>query len=627
MKTTTLIVIFFMSIGVFAQDVQLYETQNYRNAIENGTRSRDGKPGANYWQNHSDYDIEVRLDTAEKKIYGKETVIYYNESPDTLYRIVLRLYQNKYKKGAVRNAPIHEENISDGVILDTLNVNGRGIDLQGDSIRELGTNYSVLLETPLAPKSKIELNCSWSYSVPLAQDFRRAGYYKDKAWFIGYFYPQIAVYDDIESFWNIKGWDIMRFHKGWQEFYNDFNNFKVKVEVPKGFFVWATGSLVNQKDIFSQDILDRLDKARQSDENIQIISREDIGKGQLNGNVWEFEAKGVPDFGFGTAPNYIWEASSVVVGKRRVFVDVAYHPESITFPMVLDISKETVKYASAVYPAIEFPYSHATIFNGMLGGGMEFPMIANNAEYEDTTLLYMMTFHEIFHNYTPFMTGLNEKRYPFMDESFTQYFTEHYLLNVHQRNKFFGFGNIMEFFVQFAKNEDIPLINSYSQISDYNVLYYYYIKPNVAYKFFAEMVGENNFKMAFHEFVSRWKGKHPIPYDFFYTMNNVLNENYNWFWKAWFFDFGYPDLALELNANELIIKRVGVGSLPLPVKLKVENVDGSISTITKPMSVWKTGAKEISIKLKNRDEIKSISVDTKSIPDIDERNNKVQVNN
>jgi hypothetical protein len=619
--------IFCFSIQVYPQDAELYETVSYRNAVKNGTRSRDGKPGPNYWQNHADYDISVRLDTTEKKIYGNETIIYYNESPDTLDRIVLRLYPDRYKAEAIRNTEINPENVHEGINLDSISINGRGIDLNNESTRKNGTNMALILEEPLPPGNNLELVCTWNYQLPFANEFRREGFYKDKAWFVGYFYPQIAVYDDMEIFFGRKGWDFRLFHQGLQEFYNDFNNFKVQIEVPEGFYVWATGELTNSEEVYEKTLQERIAKAKSSDSIVHILSKDDIGKDLLINNIWQFEAKNVPDFGFGTSPNYLWDGTSVQLSERRVFVDVAYHPDSKIYPIVADIAKKTIEYASHNFPEIEYPYSHATTFNGMVEGGMEFPMIANNSDSMDTTFILLVTFHEIFHNYTPFMMGFNEKRYPFMDEGLTEFITnkfldEQYGKSIYSENQDSESAkNIMDDYNFFAGEDDIPMINAYASLNDFNFFYQYYIKPIVAYKLFMETIGEENFKTAFREFVNRWKGKHPTPWDFFYTFNDVLGENYNWFWKAWFFDLGYPDLGLEVNGNTAIVKRVGTGSLPLPVTLTIEYKDGSVKTIKKSMDVWKEGANQIEIELENASEIKEISLDVINVPDIDHSNN------
>ena len=620
-----------------AQETQLYETVNYQNAVKQGTRSRDGKPGSKYWQNHADYKISIRLDTAAQKIFGKEEVLYYNESPDTLDRIVLRLYQNVRKKGTVRNKVMAPGDLHNGVVLDTIIINGKGIDLTvSDNIITFtvedsmnfynGTNLNLFLNERLVPGESLALECVWNYPVATEPEFRRTGYYKDNSWFIGYFYPQIAVYDDLEDLFGVKGWDLQLFHKGWQEFYNDFNNFDVTIDVPQGFYVWATGMLMNSGQVYEASLLEKIREAKNSDEIIHLIKEEDLDHNYITGNKWHFTANEVPDFAFGTAKGYLWDATSVQVGNRRIFVDVAYHPRSYLYPSVIHIAKNTIEYASKIYPAIPYPWEHATTFNGHLRGGMEFPMIANNSIFPDSIITQYVTFHEIFHNYTPFMMGFNEKRYPFMDEGFTDYFSCQFLSDVYRTAfpaRVPGTKNRMEEYGYFAANDDAPLFNAYSHVNPQNIYYQSYVKPNTAYRLFIDMTGKENFLPAFHEFVKRWRGKHPTPYDFFYTMNDVLGENYNWFWKAWFFDLGYPDLGLELKKNSIIVKRVGAGSLPLPVKLIVEMQDGSIKTIEKSMDIWKDGKKKITIEIEDFGNVKSIRLDTESVPDIDYSNNYI----
>jgi aminopeptidase N len=177
-----------------------------------------------------------------------------------------------------------------------------------------------------------------------------------------------------------------------------------------------------------------------------------------------------------------------------------------------------------------------------------------------------------------------------------------------------------------ARDDDAPMYIAYALLSDNNFYYQYAVKPVVAYLLFIDMIGRDEFKRAFQEFANRWVGKHPTPYDMFFTFNDVLGENFNWFWKSWFFDFGYPDLALEVENNSLIVKRVGAGSLPVPVKLKIKYKNGQTITIEKSMNVWKDGKQEIVIPLKDWINIKVIETDNLSVPDIDKSNNIVLLN-
>ena len=123
--------------------------------------------------------------------------------------------------------------------------------------------------------------------------------------------------------------------------------------------------------------------------------------------------------------------------------------------------------------------------------------------------------------------------------------------------------------------------------------------------------------------MDRWHGKHPLPYDFFFTFDQVVGEDLSWFWKPWFFEQGYADLGLEIEENNAIIKRTG--SLPVPVKLKVINKDGSSQIIDQCMSVWQDGATEFFIKLNDLKNIASVELDVSDIPDLDHSNNIVHL--
>ncbi len=66
----------------------------------------------------------------------------------------------------------------------------------------------------------------------------RTGKAHDSAYFVGYWFPQVAVFDDIHK------WD-MNNYTGQTETYNDLSNYKVQIKVPGNYFVWATGDLQN----------------------------------------------------------------------------------------------------------------------------------------------------------------------------------------------------------------------------------------------------------------------------------------------------------------------------------------------------------------------------------------------
>ena len=89
----------------FLHAQNLYEPRNIKDAIKNGTRSMDGNPGKNYWQNEGKYDISVTVTPGTKMISGVEKINYVNNSPDTLkflaIRFVNKMYISLNRPGAV----------------------------------------------------------------------------------------------------------------------------------------------------------------------------------------------------------------------------------------------------------------------------------------------------------------------------------------------------------------------------------------------------------------------------------------------------------------------------------------------------------------------------------------------
>lgn len=80
-------------------------SRDIQQAFKNGTRSADGKPGKNYWQNHARYNITVTALPPDRTVRGTETITYFNNSPEALQTLSFKLFLNIHKPGAPRNSP------------------------------------------------------------------------------------------------------------------------------------------------------------------------------------------------------------------------------------------------------------------------------------------------------------------------------------------------------------------------------------------------------------------------------------------------------------------------------------------------------------------------------------------
>src|SRR3569833_2222292 len=127
------------------------------------TRTLTGEPGKNYWQNSADYDLHINFDPATRLLEGTETIVYTNNSPDTLRQIVFKLYPNLYKRNSLRMTTISEEDFGDGVSIDTMQLDGRQV--SSAQRRIAGTNMTVRLPQSMVPGSHIQFTYGWHYTL------------------------------------------------------------------------------------------------------------------------------------------------------------------------------------------------------------------------------------------------------------------------------------------------------------------------------------------------------------------------------------------------------------------------------------------------------------------------------
>jgi hypothetical protein len=609
---------------------QAQTTPNYQNlfvareiqaAYEKGTRSTDGKPGAGYWQNHSDYKIRVGLDPATRVISGTETVTYHNESPTTLQNLVIRLYPNVYDKNNTHDdRGLYSGDLKDSAVvqLTTVKINGQDIkpNLQG-------TNAILRIPGGLASKGTLTLEVAWNYPIPERSHIREGTYFKT-SFMVAYWYPQIAVYDDID------GWDVIQY-TGKEEFYNDFSNFDVEITMPASHLVWATGVWQNPEEILSAEYLDRYKGARTSDAIVNVVTAADRAKGGITratsgSHTYRFRAEKVPDFVFAASDTYLWDMSSVEVEPgRRTAVAAVYHPTAKGFPDVCRYARQSVEYFSKTFPAVPFPYPNETVFHG--SGGMEFPMFVNDGDFGGNAFDAEVTAHEIAHTYFPFYMGINERKYAWMDEGMAQFLPNWLEFDI--RN----FGgkkyrpqqtNAAQYSQMAGTEEDIPLIIPTYQIKGQGAHgLAAYIRPAQASTFLKEMVGDQKYLAALHEYMRRWNGKHPQPYDYFFTFNQALGEDLSWYWKPWYFEKGYPDLAIggvttdKKNRTRIVVNKLG--AIPTSIVAKVTFEDGSTDTLRQTARVWQS-ANTYAFEQTFPKKVTKVSLTDNLIPDSNRKN-------
>ncbi|HET7118062.1 MAG TPA: M1 family metallopeptidase, partial [Hanamia sp.] len=582
--------LFFISVGLLNAQ-QLYMPRNITKAFENGTRSLDGSPGKNYWQNEGKYDINETLNPETKIVSGVEKIIYSNNSPDTLKMLAIRFVNNVHKPEAPRVNYVSDNFFTTGLDITSFSVNNEQYDIDS---KNWGTVATVSLKQPLLPHSSAELNIAWNY--PLSKQDGREGQVDSTTFYVAYSYPRISVYDDYN------GWDLLPHNLG-QEFYNDFNDYRLSVKVPKDYVVWATGNFLNPDEVLQPAIAKRLKESYNSNNVIHIAEFNEMMQHKVtiqnDWNTWKFSANHITDVCYAVSKNCVWDASSALVDSKnnqRAGIQAAYNDTAKDFHHYVKWGQHSLEYFSKEWPGVIFPFPKITSFQGH--ANMEYPMMVNDATTNDFRDAEMTQDHEISHSYFPFYMGTNEKRYAYMDEGWATTFE--YLISVDEFGKTYADSNyrssrISSYIQDPSTEEDQPIITMSSQLSGVGYSRNSYGKASLSYLALKDMLGDTTFKKALHYYMDEWHGKHPIPWDYFNCMSTGAGQNLNWFFKNWFFTNNYIDLKIDTIKKEndfYTISVKNVGGFAIPFDLKITYSDGQISLLHETSAIWKNNEKE-----------------------------------
>ena len=611
--------ILLLSFHSNAQD--LYMPRDVKRAYNNGTRSMDGKPGKNYWQNHGRYTIVITAMPPDRNIKGTEIISYINNSPNTLHDANVKLFLNIHKPGAPRDGGASEDYLTSGVHIDELKVNGQGIQVRSDPF--VFTNLNIKLPQPLLPHDSMQLAINWHYQISLQS--RREGMIDSTTYFLAYFYPRIAVFDDYN------GWDRMPFVES-HEFYSDFNDYDVTINVPRNYIVWGTGTLQHPENVLQPAFLKRFNQSFTSDQTINIVSKQDwLAKNitaQKAVNSWQFISTNIPDVAFGLSDHFDWDGCSVVVDDathRRASAQAAYNDTASDYHYVSRFARHSLDWLSHHWPGIPYPYEKTTVFQGY--AGMEYPMMANDQTFTDTTFSRFVAEHEIAHTYMPFYMGINETRYGFMDEGWAT--TLELLigrddLGVQTAEALFKQFRVQGWIADPSPGQDVPIVGPGENYTGNALGNNEYGKPALGYLAMKDLLGDDVFRKCLHEYMSRWHGKHPLPWDFFFTFNDVSGKDLNWFWKSWFFSNNYIDFAIRSATstdNNYSVTIENIGGMPAPVNVVLNYADGTKESIHQTPAIWQDNLHEATVRVPASKKVTSISLDGGIFMDADISNN------
>lgn len=588
--------------------------RNVQHAYNKATRSLDGRPGPSYWQNTADYNIAVSFSPDTRLVSGSVDINYRNNSPDTLRQIWFKLYPNLYKTGTPRESLIAERDLGEGMVIDSMWMNGQPVNKALLGIN--GTNMTLNRQT-VAAGSNVRFRIVYHYTLNKTSHVR-TGEVEPGAAFVAYFFPRIAVYDDID------GWNRIPYN-GRLEFYNDFCNFDVAVTVPKNVVVWATGDLQNCSEVFRPNICERIARAEKGDAVVNVIDTTDDRNAVTVDkplNTWRFKASNVTDFAFATSDHYMWQSTSLVVDPktaRRTRVDAVFNSKHKDFFWVLDDARKTVEGMSYFFPKWPFPYSHETVFDGL--DQMEYPMMVNDNPVETREESITLTDHEVFHTMFTFYMGTNETKHAWMDEGWAT--IGEWLISKYIDSTINDDYGVEPTSRHLGTESDSPIMTLSTETSA-GYFTNSYPEPAMGYLYVRDLLGDSVFTKALHFYISQWNGKHPAPLDFFNCMNTGSGRNLNWFWKRWFYESGFADLGIASVKPAGTTTSVTIalkGSKPVPIDLLVTYADGTTSKLHRTVAVWEKGSTSVVLAVPSKTKIKKLSLGSTWIPDADKTDN------
>ncbi|HUZ59019.1 MAG TPA: M1 family metallopeptidase [Hanamia sp.] len=608
----------------------------------NEYRAADGEPGPNYWTNRASYKINATLDTLKDAITGSVIIYYTNNSPESLPFLWLYLDQNLFRldsRGQAK-APATRRSRYTNVGSDfeggfniksvKLLSNEKGKASSSD-VKNLisDTRMQIRLPKELKHGQTVEIKIDYSYSIP-KDGSDRTGVLETqngKIFAIAQWYPRMCVFDDIE------GWNTLPY-LGAGEFYLDYGNYDYSITAPANMIVVGSGDLQNPKEVLTATEIKRLDEARKSDKTVMIRTADEVtqasSRPQKGDITWRFKIINARDVSWAASKAFIWDAAKINFPSGRKGLAQSVYPVEAAGNAAWGRSTEYIKGALEGYSKrwFEYPYNNATNVACNING-MEYPSIVFCNAKSKGERLWAVTDHEFGHTWFPMVVGSNERKYGWMDEGFNTFMngisTKHFKNGeyYHQQNDKSRLYRYM-----FHKNSE-TVMSEPDALQEANIGIALYYKPGYALDLLRDdILGPERFDYAFRQYIKRWAYKHPTPWDFFRTMENVGGEDLEWFWKGMFIYNYKLDQAItnvqyvdDDSTKGALVTIVNLDKMVMPIYLQDVTESGKTEMVKIPVEVWQNGNTWIQ-KLDTNEKLKSVTIDPNHIfPDVDTDNN------
>lgn len=642
-KTALLILTTVLSLatGVFAQNGKSkYDQHKVFNPIfytTNGNeyRTAGGEPGVKYWQNKADYKIDAVLDTFLHRITGTVIITYTNNSPDRLPFLWLQLDQNIYKEDSrseltmpVTGGRFANKTFTDGNEIKSITITTNGKSETANYLVNDTRLQLKLKDTLKANGAKVTIKIDYAFTLPEYGTDRCGRLKTENGWIyeVAQWYPRMAVYDDV------LGWNTLPY-QGAGEFYLEYGDIDYNITAPASLVVVGSGELLNPTQVYTPSTINKLNKAKNSDSTVIIRSESDMNNTSFYPKTptltWHFLCKNTRDVAWAASKAFIWDAARINLPSGKKALAQSLYPTESKGTDRWSRATEYVKNSIELYSNewFEYTYPVATNVAGNVGG-MEYPGIVFCGNKDKNGSLWGVINHEFGHNWFPMIIGSNERKYAWMDEGFNTFIND-VDTKVFNKGEYYEKEDVQGKAKRLFGDKMDPIMNIPEVIQAGNLGSAAYDKPSIGLNILRNYVlGKERFDYAFKTYIKRWAFKHPTPWDFFRTMENVGGEDLSWFFREWFYTNDKLDQSVKSvdyvdgdEKNGALITIENLEEMALPVSLAIKQENGTKDTILLPAEIWQRGD-TWTFKYKSSSKITGITIDPNhDFPDINPANN------
>ncbi len=554
---------------------------------------------------NASYTIDARLDPERHTITGSLILDWRNTSAQPLTSFPFHLYWNAFRNDlstSAREAPRYWTGDAGRsahrfgwiqvktVRLERSPATGAGaavssaaagaedltstlVYLHEDGNADDRTVMEVRTATPVPPGASVRFEIAWEALEPHGS-VGRAGWVHDYN-FVAQWFPKIGVFRD-------GAWGCHPFH-AWTEFFSDFGVYDVRLHLPRGFVVGATG---------------RLQERHTSPDGTESF---------------RFVQEDVHDFA--------WTASRRFLERSARFDEPGYPRVEIRLLLQPEHTHLAARYLEATQIALRsfgtwsapYPYSQITVVDpawGSHSGGMEYPTLFTGG----TSILAPralqspegVTVHEAGHQFWYGLVANDETDEAWLDEGFNTYLTAKALDDAlgprAWGRRFFtdegprsrlgwpfvapgvviprGSDSLAD--LRSGGSRDVMAKRGWTYRDHASYRLNSYGKPALVLQTLEGLLGEPTMLEVLRSYARRYRFAHPTTADFIATVNAVTGRDWSWFFAETFFSSELCDYAVEVENQPArgpggFRSRVTVvrkGGVRLPVELAVELADG-----------------------------------------------------